>query len=269
MWTLLRALAGGSSSQSASIRRSVETTSPARRRRTASSARCLPAPTSSGCPRSDTSNGPRTRNSIGSVRLGHAASFSAHLKRGTSGSSRAAQARRPTIRGVVVLAQEVGVSIARWLRWLVVLALLLCVARGVEPCGDPSARSEPRSAVHGRGQRARRRFPLGRCRRGSSRSARHDAARARPRAGLATRSWRRRELMRRSRSAEGGCRSMQRKSMKWKGPLGLGLGAARGGGLDSHDGLRPAGRTGGRAPGHGPVPPRRCGEGSRATSSGT
>src|ERR671931_634068 len=64
MWTLFGALAGGVSPQSASINRSVETTSPAFRSRSARSARCLPLPTPSDRPFSCTSSGPRIWNSL-------------------------------------------------------------------------------------------------------------------------------------------------------------------------------------------------------------
>src|SRR6266511_730987 len=64
MWTLFGALAGGDSPQSASISRSVETTSRAFRSRRARSARCLPLPTGSDRPFSATSTGPRMRNSL-------------------------------------------------------------------------------------------------------------------------------------------------------------------------------------------------------------
>ena len=62
-------VSGASSSQRASIRRSVETTSFACRSRTASSARCLAPPRSTCRPSSRTSSGPRILNSIAPPQL--------------------------------------------------------------------------------------------------------------------------------------------------------------------------------------------------------
>src|SRR5262249_37191031 len=58
------AVLGGRSPQSASISSSTETTSFARRRRIARSARCFPAASGIELPPSTTSSGPRIRNSI-------------------------------------------------------------------------------------------------------------------------------------------------------------------------------------------------------------
>ena len=61
------AVSGGSSSQRASIRRLVETTLFASRRSIARSARCFAPPRSRSLPSDNTSNGPRTRNSMARV----------------------------------------------------------------------------------------------------------------------------------------------------------------------------------------------------------
>ena len=196
---------------------------------------------------------------------GHAASFSARLKPGTSGDQAAAQARWPHARGVVVPARGRWNERHEGLRWFVVVALLLSLVAAPSHGANtnPPPDSQQRAAVHGRGQRQRRRVPVGRRQCGRSSGNRHDAARARPRAGLATRPWRKRELMRRSRSAEGGCRSMQLKEDQVEGPAWPWARGARGGGVDSHHGVRPRRRTGGGASGDGPVPPGRSREGSR------
>ncbi len=62
-WREVCAVRGGCSSHSASMRRSVETTRPASRRSSASTARCFRPPSSNGPVSSETSSGPRIRKS--------------------------------------------------------------------------------------------------------------------------------------------------------------------------------------------------------------